>query len=640
MTTVTLSPVYNAWQGFGTTGLPLAGGLLYTYAAGTTTPLATYTTYAGTVANANPIVLASDGRPPQEIWLMSNTAYKFILKTAAGVTITTYDNITSTDAVAGQFLQAGTGAASRTVQSKLRDGILINADDFGASAGGTSSANAAGIQAAINYAATLGGGVVQLNAGTYSVNDTLVLPSKVILAGQGSATTEIFLANGTNKTVIKSLNYDTLVGTDTYLVAAGNQHAFGLRGLRINGNKANQSSGYGVQFYGKRLRVDDVIITSCKQEGWHSESNQSIPGTPAANGDDFPEGLIRGLYVWQCDSHGFVFRGQHDTYIESLFVGECSGWGVRFETRYSAPYYSGNCNSGFLHIYANTAGGIYVDALASHKGAFWITESNFGQGLQCDGWQVVISLLELYTNCRSTGTYQATFAGYEGFFPCVHVKDAGVSKSGVQITGQRNIFGINAMGSGSTGCGVDVNNALNDVTVVADSWSGVGGIALRTGNTTQVQHSRIKASLNNSTICWNNASIGTNNSYLISGYAGAGKDFFTGSGPNVGKTENWLVSGYTNGTTQVFSENRTRSINAIDLNTTTEQEITVAHGLLTTPQLQDISPSVLYLNSNATWTQTRLYVRSVDATNAKIRFKAGVAAGGADTADLLVTFKL
>ena len=45
-------------------GAILSGGLIYTYTAGTTTPLTTYTTNLGTVAQPNPIVLDSAGRIP------------------------------------------------------------------------------------------------------------------------------------------------------------------------------------------------------------------------------------------------------------------------------------------------------------------------------------------------------------------------------------------------------------------------------------------------------------------------------------------------------------------------------------------------------------------------------------------------
>jgi hypothetical protein len=80
-------------QFFTNDGVPLAGGLIYTYEAGTTTPSATYTSSAGNTAHTNPIVLNSAGRVPGgEIWLASGS-YKFILATSTNVTIATYDNV-------------------------------------------------------------------------------------------------------------------------------------------------------------------------------------------------------------------------------------------------------------------------------------------------------------------------------------------------------------------------------------------------------------------------------------------------------------------------------------------------------------------------------------------------------------------
>ena len=90
---VNLSPIGNGFQFFTTTGQPLAGGKIYTYQAGSSTPLATYTDNTGSVANANPIILGTDGRPSTEIWLTYGYNYKFILKDANDVPIQTYDNL-------------------------------------------------------------------------------------------------------------------------------------------------------------------------------------------------------------------------------------------------------------------------------------------------------------------------------------------------------------------------------------------------------------------------------------------------------------------------------------------------------------------------------------------------------------------
>ena len=104
---VNLSPIGNGVTFLGNTGLPLAGGLLYTYQAGSSTPLATYTDSNGLVPNANPIVLGTDGKTPSEIWLTYGYNYKFILKDSAGNLINTYDNIagplTQIPAVASAF---------------------------------------------------------------------------------------------------------------------------------------------------------------------------------------------------------------------------------------------------------------------------------------------------------------------------------------------------------------------------------------------------------------------------------------------------------------------------------------------------------------------------------------------------------
>jgi len=107
---VNLSPIGNGFQFFTTTGIPLAGGKIYTYQAGSSTPLATYTDNTGATANANPIVLGTDGRPANEIWLTYGYNYKFILKTADETTIQTYDNlygIIGVQATSGATIPAG-----------------------------------------------------------------------------------------------------------------------------------------------------------------------------------------------------------------------------------------------------------------------------------------------------------------------------------------------------------------------------------------------------------------------------------------------------------------------------------------------------------------------------------------------------
>ena len=181
-------------QFFDNSGVILSGGLVYTYAAGTTTPQAAYTTSSGSVAHTNPIVLDSAGRVASggEIWLTDAVAYKFVLKTATGTTIGTYDNVTgnasgvavgiyaafaaSTGSSLVGYTQGGAGAVATTVQTKLRQTVSVL--DFGAKGDGSTNDSVA-ISNAI---------ATQLNVyfpkGTYLCNVTI--NNRTILYGDGS----------------------------------------------------------------------------------------------------------------------------------------------------------------------------------------------------------------------------------------------------------------------------------------------------------------------------------------------------------------------------------------------------------------------------------------------------------------------
>lgn len=68
---------------------PAAGGSLQFYAIGTTTPKSTWSDFARTVLNANPVTLDSSGRPSVPIWLDGD--YSVTLRDSAGVTVDTFD---------------------------------------------------------------------------------------------------------------------------------------------------------------------------------------------------------------------------------------------------------------------------------------------------------------------------------------------------------------------------------------------------------------------------------------------------------------------------------------------------------------------------------------------------------------------
>lgn len=221
-------------QFFDDNGVPLSGGLLYTYAAGTTSAAATYTSSTGLSANPNPIVLDAGGRVPNEIWLTANTTYKFVLQDADAVLIGTWDNIpgiSNADTLASNLANTSNialgdaligfkqtyalgimpGAVGKTLNDKLQD--LVSVKDFGAKGDGTTDDTAA-IQAAIDLACQYGGNVY-LPAGTYKISAALVFSmnsdttdpvKRPSMSGDGMAATTIYQT--TNNNGIEVIGYD------------------------------------------------------------------------------------------------------------------------------------------------------------------------------------------------------------------------------------------------------------------------------------------------------------------------------------------------------------------------------------------------------------------------------------------------
>jgi hypothetical protein len=87
-------------QFFDASGTPLVGGKVFTYAAGTTTPLQTYTDASAVTANTNPVIL--DSRGECNLWFATATSYKVVLKNATDELQWTVDNIATYGTIASQ----------------------------------------------------------------------------------------------------------------------------------------------------------------------------------------------------------------------------------------------------------------------------------------------------------------------------------------------------------------------------------------------------------------------------------------------------------------------------------------------------------------------------------------------------------
>ncbi len=109
-------------QFFESNGEPLVGGKLYTYAAGTSSPLATYTDSTGNTANANPVVL--DSRGEANVWL-GPSRYKWVLYDADDVLIWSVDGIGTSFAAQSTAVVATGGQTVVTVPEYGLGGYLL-----------------------------------------------------------------------------------------------------------------------------------------------------------------------------------------------------------------------------------------------------------------------------------------------------------------------------------------------------------------------------------------------------------------------------------------------------------------------------------------------------------------------------------
>ena len=119
-------------QFFGTDGLPLVGGKLYTYAAGTTTPIATYTDNTQASLNTNPIILDSAGQA--NVWLADSITYKYTLTDADNVPLFTVDYV-SVPVTANSFASPpaiGSGVPNEGTFTNLNVVDLLTLESTGA----------------------------------------------------------------------------------------------------------------------------------------------------------------------------------------------------------------------------------------------------------------------------------------------------------------------------------------------------------------------------------------------------------------------------------------------------------------------------------------------------------------------------
>jgi hypothetical protein len=199
-------------------GAPLAGGKLYTYLAGTTTPATTYQDQGLTTQNENPILLDSTGSC--SIWLDPAKSYKFVLKNAQGAiqpgwpidnvsgaanvislqpTLSAFAKLVVLAAAGGSalvgFAQSLAGTVQRTLADVLSDTISVK--DFGLVGDNTTGNSSAITEMCTNLAVS--NYEVVLPKGDYLIDSNVAIPTNLSLRFRAGA--RLVIPNGVTLTL-------------------------------------------------------------------------------------------------------------------------------------------------------------------------------------------------------------------------------------------------------------------------------------------------------------------------------------------------------------------------------------------------------------------------------------------------------
>lgn len=358
------------WQFLDDSANPLTGGLLYVYQAGTTTPVTTYTSSSGVVANSNPIVLDAAGRVAEQIWLDPSYSYKFVLKSSTGSTIWTKDNIpaTTTAAISSSmvgFVQSGTGAVTTTVQTKLRQNVSIF--DFLTDAQIADVQSGAGtfdcydaIMAAINSAtyqspvvATtdyVSAPAVYFPPGTYYCSQTINLKRTVRLYGDGNGVSYVYAANikfpaGVTGFIVNSTGTSY---NQSYPSVPYTTNAFGstIENLMIRGawGTADAYGGHGIWMRGTAI-LKNVSVIKFQGNGVNIVASSGSGGSTEGNANGW---IIQNGSINDCKGHGLYVQGRdvNAGYAIGLNVGSSYGWSICDDSFLNNTYIGCQVNGG------------------------------------------------------------------------------------------------------------------------------------------------------------------------------------------------------------------------------------------------------------------------------------------------------
>lgn len=394
-----ISPVPKL-QFFDSNGDPLAGGKLYTYAAGTLVPLATYTDSSGITQHTNPVIL--DSRGEVSLWL-GTAFYDFVLHTSSDSLVYTSDNIsgltTFSDLTASNISFSVTNGPSGTVQNAI-DGLVYERTSSEISAGVTPTnyyyppgdARRFGISVDNSGAenliclrnAILGGAglIIDLPKGSFNLAPGLNLDC--ILRGKGrSRTVLVKSANGDH------VNYFTNAGLMN-LTLDGNGATYTGRGLVIAAGEGQQfCQNVNLADYDGYC-IDFTDTTAGSQSFWKSMKIYRHGGVGAGHAVHIEDAAELAAYPRHFDdieSEGTKFitlGGCNSLFVTNSYIGEVEYSVNSSGALFSACRYGSNSSAVTMRGFNHTITGCNVSpviTLASGVGECAITGNSYNNAI-------------------------------------------------------------------------------------------------------------------------------------------------------------------------------------------------------------------------------------------------------------------
>lgn len=219
------------------------------------------------------------------------------------------------------FVQGGVGAVvARNGEDKMRE--RVTPEDYDAR--GVPFIDSIPIQKAEAYLVSIGGGTLDFGAKTYACN--FLVDSNIWLRGAGTGGTTLISASGSNADVIQGRHFLSLVNTAWRYPETRGDNFVKITDMVIDGDKANNSAGYGIRIWGDAMYWDNVTVQNAAQDGIFTQYSDSagpalFPVNPS-QGD--PTSYFRGIKMLNNGGNGWTYNGPHDS---NIFSPNCSGDG-------------------------------------------------------------------------------------------------------------------------------------------------------------------------------------------------------------------------------------------------------------------------------------------------------------------------